>query len=131
MRLQELRPTAGMARRLRIGASAAMVLATAVSAQAAAPESPLAGDGSTPLNVPRVDLAWAVRGGATCAACSTRSALARHAAQTIHALDRLGAPLLRIAPPVRESEPREAGEAHSTYRLRLEPGSCSRQPSAP
>ncbi|MBE7464109.1 MAG: hypothetical protein HS116_11570 [Planctomycetes bacterium] len=114
--------------RLRIGASAAMVLATAVSAQAAAQDAPWTG----PV---QLDLSWAVSGGATHAARGTRSALARQAAETIHTLDRLTAPQRQNPTaqtgPVTTIRLNERAETSAPRTAWQDPSHGSRQTSAP
>jgi hypothetical protein len=70
--------------RVFVGAPAVVVLATVVNAAAASDRVFAPADTATP------DLSWALKGGSH-AARNTRVYLAKHAANTIHSLDRLAA----------------------------------------
>jgi hypothetical protein len=79
---------------MKVGAPAVVMLATIVNVAAAAPA--LAHDMSGSQNLP-ADLSWALKGGATHAAQSTRAYIARKAATSIHSLDRLSGAQAHVA----------------------------------
>ena len=71
---------------MKMGAPAVVMLATIVNVATGASVS--AHEFAGPQNLP-ADLSWALKGGATHAAQSTRVYIARKAATSIHSLDRL------------------------------------------
>ncbi len=77
----------------KLGAPAAVVLATVVNVAFAGNTTATERE----LSSPQPDLSWALSGGATHAAQSTRAAIARNAVKNIHSQDRLGgAPALSL-----------------------------------
>jgi len=110
--------------RLWIGLPTVMVLATCVTAQAAAHA-----DDPTCASAP--NLSWTVRGGAAHSACAARKALAKQAALVIQVFDRISCAAPALPIPVLVVHVRPSTPQAFRLAARLDPVRSNHQPSAP